>query len=70
MVGRRGSLGGMRSGRWEDVGWRVEKQGMTCKALETWAGGRHDEKDGRKGGHSTAAHSQSVLHCPNQCNWK
>lgn len=32
--------------------WRVEKQGMTCEALKIWAGGRHDEKDGRKGGHS------------------
>lgn len=32
--------------------WRVEKQGMTCKALKTWVGGRHNEKDGRKGGHS------------------
>lgn len=32
--------------------WRVEKQGMSCKALSTWVGERHDEKDGRKGGHS------------------
>lgn len=48
VVGRRGrDWAGGRVWR-----WRVEKQGMTCKALEIWAGGRRDERDGRKGGHS------------------
>lgn len=47
--GEKGVLGWAGGRMWR---WRVEKQGMSCKALKIWAGGRHDAKDVRKGGQS------------------
>lgn len=46
------------------MGRRAKKQGMSCKALNTWVWRRHDGKDGGKGGHMATAATAACSQAP------